>query len=1782
MMGDSSYKLKTMNSTRKFVWLLLASVLPSIPSLAQCTANAGGDLTICAGQSALLGGAPTASGGSGSYTYDWTNLSGADDIANPTVSPLITTTYTVTVDDGIGCIQTDNITVTVNALPAVNGGPDKEACLNGPNVILPNVGTWSGAAMVTAAGVFTPNAIGTFNLTVTSTVNGCSNSDQVTVVVHPLPTTSAGNDQTICSGQVVQFNASAVSPNGAISLFTWSGGSVSNSLIPNPTSSPTSTTTYNITAVDVEGCSDPDQITVFVLQPPAVNAGNDISLCTSSGPTQLGGFSPAGGTWSGSGVNAAGLFTPSVAGIYNLTYSYTNAQGCTGTDQVAVTVVAPGSINAGPDKEICHNAASLQLVPVDAGGTWSGSPMVNSSGLFTPTITGVHNLTYTLSIGACNATDQITVTVNSLPITDAGNNISICSGGSANLNGSASGGEAPYSITWNNGATLSSTNILNPIATPVLTTTYTLSIQDNNLCTSQDQVTVTVNLLPGVNAGNDITLCTTSGATVLSGYSPAGGSWSGTGVTAGGTYTPGIAGSVVLTYTYTNAQSCTASDQITVTVVAPGSIDGGPNQEICFGAAPMQLVPVNVGGSWSGSPQVSPTGMFTPSVAGTHNLVYSINQGACSASDQVVVTVNSLPVVSAGTDQVICSGNSATLNGSVSGGESPYNISWNNGTTLSSTSILNPIATPLISTTYTLTVTDNNTCVNTDAVLITVNSLPVVNAGNDFTVCDQPMVTVLTGYSPAGGTWSGTGVTANGNFTPSGAGNYTLTYSFIDGNGCSQSDQIIVNVTSVPSISAGPDKEVCLGTSSLVLSDYTSSSGTWSGLGITGVFDGSFDPNIAGAGTHIITISNGSGSCQVTDQVEIIVNALPVVNAGNDEVFCINENVTGLSGYTPAGGIWSGTGIDDDDDGTFDPSVGAGVYPVVYTYTEITTGCSSSDGKTITVSALPVPGFTIPTQGCNGVSVNPGNTSSGAINYNWNFDGNNLSGFEPGLTFSTDGIFQVVLTAYNGNGCHADITQDIEIISAPVASFITDTDEGCAPLSVNFTNNSTGQYITYSWDLATSVSSDFEPVTQTYFENLGLTNYDITLSVNNLCGSDTDTKSILVHPRPQADFMTDVVSTMCSPVTVEFINNSTGNPDNCTWLFGDGTNAMITDPDENTYYTTDTPTDYIIWLYVENSCGEDSVMQTITVLPNLVTAAFGTNGSSGCAPFGVEVDNQSVGATDVLFNFSDLSISDDENATFTYNDAGFYTIYQYATDGCGFDTTQTTIEVLESPTAELTIDLAEACVGTTITFTAEVTGAQNIIWNLGDGNFETDGVFTHVYNQEDVYDISLTAFGPNLCEATSTAELPVWDNPVALFTTDQTSLCSPSEMCIQNNTTNADNYIWNFGDNSGSVSEEPCHTYTNNTNDPLTYNITLVAENIHNCTSSFQSSVVVNPVPLSDFELSEYSSCFAPASATTVVQTPDEMSYEWAINGVPASGAVEPQLNFDQTGAFLVTLTVTNTEGCESTSQQTFTVYPEPSAAFSSDVQFGCTDFEVNYINLSTGAMQYEWNFGGQETSIEQSPSQSYTEEGSYTTSLIATSEFGCSDTVEVVDYIQAYGPPVADFTLFPEETSIYFPEITFTSFSEDADLVTWDFGDGGFIEGEEVIHSYGSPGEYTITLVATNFYGCQDSQSRNVLITNEMMVFIPNAFTPDDDGKNDVFIPEFSGKEFVFSYQFRIFDRWGVVIFETFDPFQAWTGNVNSGDYYAEPGVYLYDLVIKLDDSPGTSRFSGNVTVVR
>ena len=274
-------------------------------------------------------------------------------------------------------------------------------------------------------------------------------------------------------------------------------------------------------------------------------------------------------------------------------------------------------------------------------------------------------------------------------------------------------------------------------------------------------------------------------------------------------------------------------------------------------------------------------------------------------------------------------------------------------------------------------------------------------------------------------------------------------------------------------------------------------------------------------------------------------------------------------------------------------------------------------------------------------------------------------------------------------------------------------------------------------------------------------------------------------------------------------------------------------------------------------------------------------------------------------------------------------------------------------------------------------------------------------------------------------------------------------------------------------------------------------------------------------------------------------------------------------------------------------VYPMPFVQFIADTLEGCQPFTVTF-NIVSGAdetQNYIWNFGDNDDinlSLSSNPSHTYLDYGIYDVTLAYTTNKGCKDTVKVEDMIMVHKKPVARFSVVPEYATILNPVINFlNNSSDDVVLNMWDFGDGDSSLLINPVHVYENvPSEYLVTLFVETPYGCKDTTTQIITINDVSVFYAPTAFTPDNDGFNEVFYITGHG---ITSNNFKliIYDRWGEKIWETikYDPENpakyGWDGTVKNGSKKAEPGVYVW--YCEYMDIFGNYRVeTGNVTLIR
>jgi len=527
-----------------FVWTpYVCPTLTVTGSLAGGTAGSAYSQTL--GQTGALG-TPSYAVTAGSLPPGLTLSTSGTISGTPTATG--TYNFTVTVSDASGCSGSQAYSISI-ACPT--GGASLSAfpalCDNGPLYTLvegsPAGGTYSGTGVT--GGMFDP-ASGSQSITYSLTdIYGCPQSTAATLTVNTAPTVALTPFTAVCdNGGMVTLTGE--SPSGG----TWSGTGVTGNMFDPASGSQAITYTYT----DGNGCSNMASETFPVNAAPTVTLTPFTAVCDNGGMVTLGGESPAGGTWSGTGVTG-NMFDPA-SGSQSIMYTYTDSNGCTNMATEMQMVNAAPTVALTPFMAVCSNSGMVTLTGESpAGGTWSGTGV--SGNMFDPS-SGTQTIMYAYTdSNGCSDSDSMMFTVNMAPTVSLTPFTPVCSnGGSVTLSG-----ESPAGGTWS-GTGVSGTTFDAANGTQVITYTYTDSLG----CSDSASQTLVVNAAPTVTLAPFTSQpCEDDGPSALTGGSPAGGTYSGTGVN-GGMFDPSAAGTFPIMYTYTDTNGCTNSATQNITV----------------------------------------------------------------------------------------------------------------------------------------------------------------------------------------------------------------------------------------------------------------------------------------------------------------------------------------------------------------------------------------------------------------------------------------------------------------------------------------------------------------------------------------------------------------------------------------------------------------------------------------------------------------------------------------------------------------------------------------------------------------------------------------------------------------------------------------------------------------------------------------------------------------------------------------------------------------------------------------------------------------------------------------------------------------------------------------------------------------------------------------------------------------------------------------------------------------------------------------------------------------
>ncbi|HTN46155.1 MAG TPA: PKD domain-containing protein [Flavipsychrobacter sp.] len=814
-----------------------------------------------------------------------------------------------------------------------------------------------------------------------------------------------------------------------------------------------------------------------------------------------------------------------------------------------------------------------------------------------------------------------------------------------------------------------------------------------------------------------------------------------------------------------------------------------------------------------------------------------------------------------------------------------------------------------------------------------------------------------------------------------------------------------------------------------------------------------------------------------------------------------------------------------------------GTYIVTLTVSNANGTSSKSD--TITVYPNPTVNFSAnnPAPSCAPKTVTFSDQSTlgapGTPSYFWDFgDGNTSTAASPTHTYVTPGSYTVTLNVISGAGCSGFTTKSnyITVTNAPTPNFTSNVTGSCnPPLTVNFTNTSTGGPTSYFWDFGngvTSTAANPPPVTYTTTGS-----FNVSLRVSAAGCADTLIKPSYISIGALTASYTQNPSSICTGHPVNFTNTSTPGPGTSTWYFGDGNSFVGT----NASHAYAAPGTYNTMLIVNYNNCSDTATNTVVVTPGPNTQ-FTSSSSVGCtAPFSTTFTNTTTGAVSYVWNFGDgsapVATTSNASQTHTYQNFGNYTVTLIATSANGCVDTftlplsviQTVMNVVPSPQS--------ACEATTISFSTSVVPNVPItsyIWNFGDGSGPSLGGASnsHFYSTSGTYPVTVTYTTASGCTFNSLpSSVTLSSKPNAAFTFAPDSVCPKTPVTFTDNSSGGSMHIWNYGNGVTAVNPSfPVHTYKYPSYG--LYTVSLVISN-GGCSDTAFANVYIK-YPAAEIILNHSctnknvvsfidSSKSSPLPSNPAVSSPLNYYLDFG-DGTPTLITTgTPPINIP-THTYPVLTAATNymaqyalqlmvidpITACTSTTLKPVVLY-DLQPQFTADDTAICANQTVNF----TGSYQpyqiaidhVDWYFGdgGSLTNAGLTCSHTYTAPGKYTVTMILTDGRGCKDTAVRTQYITV-GSPIAKFGASPPvgcaPLLVHFLDSTLANGSGIASVL-WRFGDGSPNSGQQnPTHTYLAAGAYSVTLVVTDSAGCFDSLTK----TNYIKVYKPvAAFSTND-----------------------------------------------------------------------------------
>ena len=829
-----------------------------------------------------------------------------------------------------------------------------------------------------------------------------------------------------------------------------------------------------------------------------------------------------------------------------------------------------------------------------------------------------------------------------------------------------------------------------------------------------------------------------------------------------------------------------------------------------------------------------------------------------------------------------------------------------------------------------------------------------------------------------------------------------------------------------------------------------------------------------------------------------------------------------------------------------------------YNVTLTVNNTNGTDSKFATVTVLAQPVFSAsPTSGKTPFSVSFTDQSIGSpTSWNWDFgDGTNSTEKNPVHIYRKSGKYSVTLTL-NKTGSSSTVTKSGYVavsngFEAPVAAFSAFPTFGSAPITVSFTDQSTGSPTSRKWTFGDGTYSTGENPVHKYSE-AGL--YSVTLTASNADGSNTLTKSsyIIVSnvlDAPATSFSASPTSGN-APITVGFTGQSKGSPTSWKWSFGDGN----TSTDKNTVYTFNKSGLYSVTLTASNVKGSSALTKSgyIAVSSVLKTPVTNLSASptSGKVPLTVNFTDQSIGSpTAWKWNFGDGNTSTDRNPVHTFNKSGLYSVTLTASNANGGNALTKSnyiavSNVLNTPVTSFSTSPTSGNVPLTVNFTDQSIGSPAAWkWNFGDGNTSTDTNPVHKYNKTGNYTVALTTSNANgsdtvqkysyisvSSENGSVMSNPGYIVPITTFLATPTSGSAPITVGFTDQSKGSPtSWKWTFGDGNTSTEKNPVHTY----NKSGLYPVILTASNANGSNTLTKTGYIavssVLAAPVTSFSASPTSGSTPLAVRFTDQSTGYPTSWKWTFGDGNTSTEKNPIYKYNKSGLYPVILTASNANGSNALTKTGYiavsSILVAPVTSFSASLTLGREPLTVGFTDQSTGSpTSWKWAFGDGNASTEKNPVHTFNKSGLYSVTLTASNANGSNALTKTgcIAVSSILNTPVTSFSASPTSGKVPLT-VNFTDQSTGSPTIwRWTFGDGNASTEENPVHTFNKTGLYSVTLTASNANGSSAlTKTSCIAVSNSLAAAFSAAPTSGSAPLSVIFTDQSIGSPMAWKWNF-------------------------------------------------------------